>query len=147
METAARLSPAQRDRALKRIRSITAGATIAATAAFGAFGFMAFSTNPGSQVDAGSVTDDGSNNTDPGYGDGSGGAPNAGDSNSSGSNSGGSFFGSNGSNGSSSQSNGSNGSSNGSVTSGSQNNGSSLFRNGVVSRSHARRAHVVTGGS
>lgn len=139
METAARLSPWQRDRTLQRIRSITVGAAIAGAAASGAFGYLAFLTNPGSQVNADSATDDTRNGAVP-FTDAGSGASSDQDANS------GSDVTGSGNAGSRQThvDSGSNGS--GTVNSGSRSN-TGLFSGGSISHSHARRAHATTGGS
>jgi hypothetical protein len=56
MSAPSRLTSSQRDRALGRLRAITVGTAVAASAAVGAFGFLAIQTNPGTQA-AGDSTD------------------------------------------------------------------------------------------
>jgi len=48
MKTAARLTIAERDRALGRLRTLTVGATLASVTALGGFSIVAAATNPGS---------------------------------------------------------------------------------------------------
>lgn len=50
MQKATRLTAAQRNRALGRLRSFTVGTALASAAATGAFGYLAVVTNPGTQV-------------------------------------------------------------------------------------------------
>src|SRR4051794_35186164 len=50
METASRLTPSDRDRGLRRLRSLTTGVALASAAAGAAFGYLAYVTNPGQQV-------------------------------------------------------------------------------------------------
>ncbi len=50
MQKATRLTAAQRNRALGRLRSFTVGTALASAAATGAFGYLAVTTNPGTQV-------------------------------------------------------------------------------------------------
>ena len=48
MKTAARLTVAERDRALGRLRTLTVGTTLASLTALGGFSIVAAATNPGS---------------------------------------------------------------------------------------------------
>jgi hypothetical protein len=48
MKTAARLTIAERDRALGRLRALTVGTTLASLTALGGFSIVAAATNPGS---------------------------------------------------------------------------------------------------
>lgn len=57
MQKASRLTAAQRNRALGRLRNFTVGTALASAAATGAFGYLAVATNPGTQVtDAAAIT-------------------------------------------------------------------------------------------
>ncbi len=52
MKTAQRLTPAQRNRAIERLRVLTAGATFVGVSATVGFGWIAAMSNPGTQASA-----------------------------------------------------------------------------------------------
>ncbi len=60
MKTAQRLTPAQRNRAIERLRVLTAGATFVGVAATVGFSWVAAMSNPGTQTSAAVSTTNGS---------------------------------------------------------------------------------------
>jgi hypothetical protein len=64
MKTAQRLSPAQRNRAIERLRVLTAGATLVGVSATVGFSWLAAMSNPGTQA-SGAVNTTSTDSTTP----------------------------------------------------------------------------------